>query len=197
MVDKRVLRETMKGLLKSAGEAANVREGIEAAARLSETGEWNRYRRMLIYVPMKNEFDTGPLLARAFAEGREVYVPRAEGDSVMRFYRIPDADGPWSIGAFDIREPLACTEETLFKPGDGPAFIATPALAFDRKGNRMGRGGGYYDRFFASLPEGGDFFLCGYCFSMQVIDEVPMGTFDRRVDALCTAREYLRFPRPA
>jgi 5-formyltetrahydrofolate cyclo-ligase len=197
MGDKKALRRVMKGLLKDADKAAGAREGVEAAARLGETEEWKRYRRVLLYVSMAGELDTGPLLARAFAEDKEVYAPRTEGDSVMRFYRVPDADEPWRIGAFDIREPRACTEETLFKPGDGPAFIAAPALAFDRKGSRVGRGGGYYDCFFASLPEGGDFFLCGYCLSMQVIDEVPMEAFDRRVDALCTAREYLRFSRPA
>jgi 5-formyltetrahydrofolate cyclo-ligase len=142
---------------------------------------------------MADEFDTGPLLARAFAEGKEVYVPRTEGDSTMRFYRIGSADGPWSIGAFDIREPLVCTEETLFRAEDGPALIATPALAFDRNGNRMGRGRGYYDRFFASLPDDGDFFLCGFCLTVQIVDEVPVEAFDRRVNALCTAHEYLRF----
>jgi 5-formyltetrahydrofolate cyclo-ligase len=111
----------------------------------------------------------------------------------MRFYRIGSADGPWSIGAFDIREPLVCTEETLFRAEDGPALIATPALAFDRSGNRMGRGRGYYDRFFASLPDDGDFFLCGFCLTAQIVDEVPVEVFDRRVNALCTAHEYLRF----
>jgi 5-formyltetrahydrofolate cyclo-ligase len=197
MIKKNRLRKKMKELLRGVDEAVNTAEGIEAAARLSGTEEWKRYRRMLLYVSMKDEFDTGPLLARAFAEGKEVYAPRTEGDSVMRFYRIPGADGTWSIGAFDIREPPVCTEETRFRPGDGPAFIAIPALAFDRKGNRIGRGRGYYDRFFAALPEGGDFFLCGYCLSMQVIDKVPAEAFDRRVDALCTAREYLRFSHPA
>jgi 5-formyltetrahydrofolate cyclo-ligase len=197
MVDKKILRKKMRRLLKGVEEAVNKREGAEAAARLSETEEWKRYRRMLLYVSMEDEFDTGPLLARAFAEGKEVYVPRTEGYSMMRFYRVPDADGPWSIGAFDIREPFVCTEETRFKPDDGSAFIVTPALAFDRKGNRVGRGGGYYDRFLASLPEGGDFFLCGYCLSMQVVDEAPAEVFDWRVDALCTAREYLKFPRTA
>ncbi|MDR1470392.1 MAG: 5-formyltetrahydrofolate cyclo-ligase [Spirochaetaceae bacterium] len=192
MVDKKGLREKMKGLLKGVDEAANTREGVEAAARLCGTEEWKQHRRMLLYVSMADEFDTGPLLTRAFAEEKEVYVPRTEG-STMRFYRISGAEGPWSIGAYAIREPSVCTEETRFEPGDGSAFIAAPALAFDRKGNRMGRGRGYYDRFFASLPGGGDFFLCGYCLAMQVIDEVPMEAFDRRVDALCTAREYLQF----
>jgi 5-formyltetrahydrofolate cyclo-ligase len=196
MIDKKELRKKMKALLKTVGESTNKTEGAEAAARLCGTDDWKRYRRVLLYVSMEDEFDTAPLLERAFAEGKEVYVPRTEGDSQMRFYRIRSMEGPWTIGAFDIREPLDCTGETLFKPGDGPALIATPALAFDRKGNRMGRGRGYYDRFFASLPEDGDFFLCGYCLSVQIVDEVPVEPFDRRVNALCTAREYLRFNAP-
>ncbi|MDR1095421.1 MAG: 5-formyltetrahydrofolate cyclo-ligase [Spirochaetaceae bacterium] len=193
MIDKKELRKKMKTLLKSVGGETNKSEGAAAAERLCGTEDWRRYRRVLLYVSMEDEFDTGPLLDRAFAEDKEVYVPRTEGEGLMRFYRIRSADGPWSIGAFDIREPLECTDETLFKPGDGPALIATPALAFDRNGNRMGRGRGYYDRFFASLPEGGDFFLCGYCLTVQIVGEVPVEAFDRRVNALCTANEYLRF----
>jgi 5-formyltetrahydrofolate cyclo-ligase len=183
----------MKALLKGVGGETNKSEGAAAARRLCGSEDWQRYRRVLLYVSMEDEFDTGPLLERAFAEGKEVYVPRTEGEGLMRFYRIQSANGPWSIGAFDIREPLVCTDETLFKPGDGPALIATPALAFDRTGNRMGRGRGFYDRFFASLPDDGDFFLCGYCLTVQIVDEVPVEAFDRRVNALCTANEYLRF----
>jgi 5-formyltetrahydrofolate cyclo-ligase len=192
MIDKKSLRKRMKEVLRDVPAATNKDEGIAAAARLCETADWKRYQRVLLYVSMENEFDTAPLLARAFAEGKEVYVPRTEGDSLMRFYRILGEDGPWSIGAFGIREPQICTAETLFHRG-GPAFITTPALAFDRNGNRMGRGRGYYDRFFASLPADGDFFLCGYCLTVQVVDEVPIEPFDRQVHALCTAAEYLRF----
>jgi 5-formyltetrahydrofolate cyclo-ligase len=195
MIDKKELRKKMKGLLKEVGPEVNRDEGRKAAMLLCGTDDWKRYARMLLYVSMEHEFDTGPLLERAFAEGKEVYVPRTEGDSQMRFYRIRSMDGPWTTGAFDIREPRDCNSETLFDPAGGPAFIATPALAFDRQGNRMGRGRGYYDRFFASLPESGDFFLCGYCLTVQVVDKVPIEPFDRRVDALCTAAEYFRFAR--
>jgi 5-formyltetrahydrofolate cyclo-ligase len=192
MIDKKELRKKMKAVLKAVTPEQYLAEGEAAAEKLCESADWKAHKRTLLYVSMAGEFETTPLLRRAFAEGKEVYVPRTEGGSKMRFYRIAGPDGPWSIGAYDIREPLDCTEKTLFRPEDGPALIITPALAFDRAGNRMGRGAGFYDRFFATLPKTG-FFLCGLSLTVQVIDGVPMDKFDRPVNALCTAKEYLRF----
>ncbi len=71
--------------------------------------------------------------------------------------------------------------------------VVAPALGFDRIGNRLGRGGGYYDRFFANgrlkAPR------CGFAFSEQVIDSVPVMECDERVDFLVTDEEIIYFDR--
>jgi 5-formyltetrahydrofolate cyclo-ligase len=169
------------------------REGILASARFAGAEVFKRYDRILLYLSMEGEFDTGPAIAAAFAAGKEVYFPRTEGDTdgrAMRFYRAAGVDGPWVRGNYGILEPADAGNETLFKRYEGPALIVTPCLAFDREGRRLGRGAGYYDRFFASLPEG-DFFLLGLSLDCQIVDTVPTERFDRRVNAICTAGEYI------
>ncbi|GHV89267.1 hypothetical protein AGMMS50267_16270 [Spirochaetia bacterium] len=124
---------------------------------------------------------------------KTVYLPKPEGDS-MRFFRAASPDGPWTVGAFGIREPADCTERTVFRPEDGPALVVTPGLAFDRRGNRMGRGRGYYDRFFAGLDAAGaEYYTVGFCLAEQLVDEVPVDRRDKRLDALCTPEGVLCF----
>ncbi len=62
--------------------------------------------------------------------------------------------------------------------------VVTPGLAFDRKGNRLGRGGAYYDRFLAS--PGLNATICSLAFAEQMVDEVPVDAHDRAVDFLVT-----------
>jgi 5-formyltetrahydrofolate cyclo-ligase len=72
-----------------------------------------------------------------------------------------------------------------------PVLILVPGLAFDRLGNRLGRGAGYYDRFlesfFASYPEKRDeITLAGVCHSFQIVERVPVAAHDIPVDCLLT-----------
>ena len=73
-------------------------------------------------------------------------------------------------------------------------FVVTPGLGFDRKGNRLGRGGGYFDRFFSNDTLRA--VKCGICFSEQIVDEVPMDETDIPVDMLITDKEILIFNQP-
>ena len=94
----------------------------------------------------------------------------------------------------------------LWRPGDGfeterfgtvrptgelriPDFLLVPLLAFDRTGGRLGYGAGYYDRTLAGLP--GRFTL-GCAFAEQEVDSVPVGPYDRRLNAVATDRGVIR-----
>ena len=67
-------------------------------------------------------------------------------------------------------------------PAEDIDLIVTPGLAFDATGGRLGRGGGYYDTFFANKDL--DAVEMGFCFSEQIVEEVPMNEHDRRVDVV-------------
>jgi 5-formyltetrahydrofolate cyclo-ligase len=167
-------------------------EGNLAATRLAGQAPWRATARILLFLSMRDEIDTAALLNTALTANKEVYAPRIEGDAMV-FYRIAGADA-WNSGAYGIREPAPGPR---FRPQDGGALILTPGLAFDRYGNRLGRGKGYYDRFLSSLPARAaspvekDFFVCAFCMDMQVVDRVPADEHDMRVDAICTGRRFL------
>jgi 5-formyltetrahydrofolate cyclo-ligase len=92
-------------------------------------------------------------------------------------------------GGFGIREP---EPKTALMPEDFPVLVITPGLAFDRRGRRLGRGRGFYDRFFAELDSGclgplsadRAFFYTalGLCMEAQLVPEVPAEDHDKTMD---------------
>lgn len=187
---KKELRAIMKQKLNALPKQQFAEEGRLAARRLKDTRLWDSYGRILIYLSMPDEIDTSPLLDTAFNSGKEVYSPKVETDTSMRFFRVTRDESSWVKGSFDIREP-AGHEADVFKPEDGKALVISPGLAFDRSGGRIGRGKGFYDRFYQKLfelsPESA---CCALCMTCQIVDEVPLDQFDRKVNAICTKDEF-------
>ncbi|MDR0383582.1 MAG: 5-formyltetrahydrofolate cyclo-ligase [Spirochaetaceae bacterium] len=188
---KKELRGIMKRQLNALPKERFSEEGALAAKRLADTRLWKSYGRVLIYLPMPDELDTRALLDIAFSENKDVYSPKVESDTSMRFFRVTRDEGSWVKGAFDIMEP-AGREEDVFKPEEGAALVISPGLAFDRSGNRMGRGKGFYDRFYEKLfAISPDSACCALCLSCQIVDFVPTEEFDRKVNAICTKDEFI------
>lgn len=122
---------------------------------------------------------------------RRVYLPRVSSQGIMNFIRI---DGDWASG-------LERLPSGLVQPRDGYGHAApseivercvvlVPGLAFDAKGRRLGRGGGYYDRFLAreSMQRA---VKVGVCFSVQIVSEVPVDRHDVLMDWVCHERGVL------
>jgi 5-formyltetrahydrofolate cyclo-ligase len=82
--------------------------------------------------------------------------------------------GKFRLGAFGIREPVG---ETINDYGQIELAVI-PGMAFDRSGNRLGRGKGYYDRFVPQLSA----YKIGLCFPFQLVDNVPADTYDQLMD---------------
>lgn len=169
-------------------------EGRRAAEFTAGFTAWQQAERVILFLDAPGEIDTAPLLDLAFKTGKKVYLPRVEGE-IARFYRIRSAEGPWQTGAFGIREPLIEGPEVPEEfPAPGvsgetaaPVLVVTPGMAFDRKGNRMGHGKGYYDRFFAKLDERKiPYKTLALCLEEQILPEVPVESWDKRMDAICT-----------
>ncbi|MDR3324780.1 MAG: 5-formyltetrahydrofolate cyclo-ligase [Spirochaetaceae bacterium] len=188
---KKELRKEMKGRLNAVPKEQFTSEGVAAAKRLAGSALWKRHNTVLIYLSMPDELDTSALLDIAFREGKNVYAPKVESDTGMRFFRVTPDPASWVRGAFDIREP-AGKEGDAFRFAAGPALVVSPGLAFDRRGNRMGRGKGFYDRFYEKLlQESPDSKICALCMSGAIVDDVPTDEYDRRVDAICTKDEFI------
>ena len=87
--------------------------------------------------------------------------------------------------AFGVPSPPPGAPEAL------PNLVITPLLAFDRRGGRLGQGGGHYDRTLAALRRQRPVFVLGVAFSAQEVDLVPTEAHDARLNAIVTETEYI------
>ena len=127
--------------------------------------------------PMGQEIDIRPLLIALHERGHPIVLPETPKRGNPLIFRL------WCPGDVMIAERFG----TLRPDGAecAPDFLLVPLLAFDRRGNRLGYGAGYYDRTLATLP--GRFRL-GVAYAAQELDEVPAGPYDARLDAVATER---------
>lgn len=192
MVSKPALRKEIKGRLQGFPSQRFYDEGVSATARIRGMPVWSRYHTVLFFLNDPLEIDTAPLLEAALADKKQVFVPKTVDAHTIRFFHIYTPAGPWRFGAFNIREPETDRPEDMLKPEDFPALVLVPGVAFDREGNRMGHGKGYYDRFLAGLDEQGlSYFMLGLCMDAQIVPEIPTETWDKKMNALCTGSEYI------
>jgi 5-formyltetrahydrofolate cyclo-ligase len=190
---KQELRKALRKQLADLPPGVFQDEGRRAAEFMASYRPWQDAETVLLFLSAPGEIETAPLLDLAFRQGKKVFLPIVEGE-IARFFRISSAGGPWQTGAFGIREPRiegpALPEE--FPPqsggaGEAPVVLVAPGMAFDRQGNRMGHGKGYYDRFFARLDSLGlPYVAVALCLEQQIIPQVPTESWDKRMDAICT-----------
>lgn len=135
-----------------------------------------------LYVSMGREAATTLLLQAFLENNRRVYAPRILPERKMEFVQIRSSDD-LEPGPMNIPQPLA----TL--PGLGPEnfkpdLMLMPVVAFDRIGNRLGYGGGYYDRFLAASER--DYPLVGLAFECQCFPLIMPRPWDIPLDCICT-----------
>lgn len=130
-----------------------------------------------LYAPTPLELSALPA-ARALAADHPLAFPRMEGDRLTFRLAGPDELRP---GEGRIPEPPAEAPEVI------PAAVVVPGRAFDRRGHRLGRGRGHYDRALAALPAGT--LLVGYAFAAQLVEPLPDEAHDRPVGWIVTDQD--------
>ncbi|HTP60074.1 MAG TPA: 5-formyltetrahydrofolate cyclo-ligase [Spirochaetia bacterium] len=190
---KAELRGLMERVLADMDPGDLARRSARVAFRFQDTRAWRDARVVLCFLAMPHELDTGGIIRGAYASGKRVAVPRIQGD-VIRFFFLP-IDVPVDAGSLPRDRwgiPVPRPEwEPLAFPLDARVLVATPGLAFDHAGNRLGRGKGYYDRFLqeARAAAGERLTALGVCFSEQLVEHVPHTDTDQRLDGVVTDSE--------
>lgn len=147
---------------------------------LFATAFYRRASLVLCYVSLEDEVDTYPVIRRALADGKAVAVPYCtDRRGHMLFYRITSLND-LHTGSFGVKEPdiTRCEEVTGFDD----SIVLVPGLSFDRCGNRLGYGKGYFDRFLKNYP----FISVGLCYNSLIKKELPTDAYDRQVDYIIT-----------
>jgi len=188
---KAELRARMEGLLAGVNAQDLEQRSIQAARRFTRTEAWNAAEVILCFLSMPAELDSASLISATHAAGKRVAVPRIEGDGI-RFFFLPADAGELPRDRWGIPVPRREWEQLSLVPGTR-VVVATPGLAFDRSGNRLGRGKGYYDNFLrgARSALGDELTAIGVCFSEQLVEAVPHTERDERLNGVVTERESI------
>jgi 5-formyltetrahydrofolate cyclo-ligase len=177
---KAALRKQIRSALQKIPPAIRLAASAQIRTRLKEQPFWQNAASILFFAPMPDELNVWPLLEETLASGKIAALPRY--DSVNNDYiacRVQNPPTEIGPGQFGIREPKAgCPEIPLERLG----LILVPGIAFDLRGGRLGRGRGFYDRL---LPEIHGI-KCGVAFDEQIVDAVPVGRLDVRMDFVLT-----------
>ena len=133
---------------------------------------------VLAFVSYGNEIKTGQLLDVIFNEKKKLCIPRTENNE-MDFYFLNQEktiSEQTEVGEYNVTVPLSTLEKFDVAAIPENTMILVPGLAFDRNGNRLGKGKGYYDRFLEKLlssPTKENILgFVGYCYDFQIIEKV-------------------------
>lgn len=175
---------------RSAIPPEDAREAALAAACHLAGSSWlRRAQHIALYLDYGSELGTTALVDILLREGKSVYVPRIGTERRMRFVQIK-ADTPLRLNMLGIKEPAGrlCTRQV--KQLD---VIVVPLLGFDSTGQRLGNGGGYYDRALASPRPFRKPLLVGYGYEIQRTTVIPSEPWDIRLNAVATEAGLYKF----
>ena len=180
---KRSIRREMKAVCKGVRPEVCGQAGIQMASFLAHMPEFEAGHRLGLFASSQGEPDTRPLFELIVSSGREAFFPRCRPDGTLDFV----STASWcdlTVGRFGILEPPAAARPVDLTSID---LFLVPGLAFDRRGGRLGRGGGFYDR---SLSHSSPLF--GLALSLQWVDFVPMAEHDRKMRGVLTEEGLTR-----
>lgn len=182
---KRVLRERAKAIRRAAA-ASRPDAARQAAANFMSRIAVGPGDAVALYHPIADELDPSPL-AEALAEnGARLALPIVEKRSAPLVFRGFERDAALVKGRHGVFGPSAAAPVVI------PSIVVVPLLAFTRSGDRLGYGGGYYDRTLAALRSAGEIVAVGFAYGAQEVDALPAGPLDQKLDWIATEREAFR-----
>ncbi len=171
--------ETLFGASALGAENSSANYTTDCAGNCAEAKEG---KTCFCYLAFSSEAPTDKLIEKLKERGFRVCAPRIEGGEMLAV----ELGGDYALSRYGILEPLG---QAYLGAVD---LIITPLLAADERGNRLGYGGGYYDRFFKKYPKAK---RIGYAFDFQIVNEVPTETFDEKLDCIVTDKRIVFIDR--
>jgi len=185
MITKQELRKTVAGLYASLDEEYIMFSDAAIIEHVLSSSRYIEAETILVYASMDREIKTGHLIESALKSGKTVCLPRSEPNGVMNACVITDyAD--LSPGLYSIPAP---PENAAVIPPEDLDLIIVPALSFDRSGNRLGHGGGYYDRYLKRTSA----YTMGLMREKLLQDHIPHDSLDVSVRAIVTETGIRQF----
>ena len=195
LAERRALRREMRRRRRALDASDRYAAARALSKRIAGSRWFANSRTIAVYLPNDGEISLLPLVARAWSMGKRTYLPKLFGP---KLWFLPfHARTAFTGNRFAIPEPAAPARRRI-----RPMFIdlvLLPLVAFDRFGNRLGMGGGYYDRTFEAVRHRTTWrgpMLVGVAYEFQRVDALPVAGWDVPLDAIATDRA-IRRPRAA
>ena len=187
-MDKGQLRLELQKCLLEMNEKQRSEKSKKACRNLISTQQFQDASVVMMFLSLPHEVDTSEAILCAWQLGKTVVVPKIFWKQRhMIPVQISSLETDLSTNVAGLRNPI----KGVSIPFEEIDLVVAPALGFDGEGNRLGRGGAYYDRLFAN--EKLKAHRCGLVFAEQLIESVPVVKHDEPVDSLVTDNEIIYF----
>jgi 5-formyltetrahydrofolate cyclo-ligase len=178
---KREIRKRILTLRNAMPPESITAKSDEIVRRLMELREIRDSSTLMVFLSFGSEVLTDDLIRWGWSEGKRIVVPLCRPESRELTPCRIDGFDELETGHYGIREPKAGRLRSV--PRAEIDAVIVPAVAFDRRGYRVGYGGGYYDRFLPECPQAANI---GAAFACQIVPEVPSDRYDLAVDRIVT-----------
>jgi len=181
MTDKREIRKRIMTLRNAMPLEAIAAKSGEIVQRLMELREIRESSTLMVFLSFGSEVITDGLIELGWDAGKRIVVPLCRPESRVLTPCLIGGFDELETGHYGIREPKA--DRLRVVPPEEIDAVLVPAVAFDRRGYRVGYGGGYYDRFLPKAPQA---VTIGAVFACQIVPEVPRDRYDVQVERIVT-----------
>ena len=181
LAEKKELRQQMVAFRKSLTEEQRAEKSRTILQRLYKEPVFKEAKTIFAYASMPEEVQLYDLLREALKQGKRVGLPLITGKGLMEVVNLPSLDAlvEGKFGILTVKEEL---QEII--PGSDIDLVIVPGAAFSERGDRLGLGGGYYDRYLSQkAPQA---FRAALTFDGQVTAQVPMEAHDAKVNLILT-----------
>ncbi|OGX13985.1 MAG: 5-formyltetrahydrofolate cyclo-ligase [Omnitrophica bacterium RIFOXYB12_FULL_50_7] len=179
MSDKSCLRKALLEKRKKIPLFSRHVKSCRILRKLSREPLFRKAEHVAFYYGIAPEVETKSFLKKILKD-KKIYLPRIDPKKSLALCRVRSLLRDLKKNAYNIMEPKALCEK---RPVSKMDIILVPGVAFDKRGGRLGRGGGYYDRL---LQKARKVIKIGLCFREQIVKKVPMKAHDVRVDRVIT-----------
>ncbi|MED0984045.1 5-formyltetrahydrofolate cyclo-ligase [Bacillus paramycoides] len=176
------LRKQIIEHMNSLSEEQYITLSEQIAVSLYVQKEWVEAKTIGITLSMEHEVDTYPIIEKAWKEGKKVVVPKCNrGTRTMSFRQISNFEQLETV-YMNLREPIPMLTEEV--DADKINLQIVPGVAYTQRGERIGYGGGYYDRYLVHYK--GKTLSLAYGF--QIVKHIPVEPFDKNVEKIITEK---------
>lgn len=177
-MDKNILRQQIRQFKKTQSPQSRMEQSGLLMQQLAAHPQFIKAHTILLYHALPDEVDTRTFI-REWSSRKQILLPVVAGDELILKPYLNE--GMLHDGSFGIMEP----EGEIFTDMKGIDLAVIPGMAFDKEGNRLGRGKGFYDRLLRQLMDY-SIYKIGICFDYQFLDHIPTEPHDIPVDEVIT-----------